>query len=70
MGKRNRVSKAKKIKPHFWVFCEGKTEEAYVKHLRSLYRIPIEIAPKIVGNKITGQNELNILKIHRQMCIY
>ncbi|OYT13362.1 MAG: hypothetical protein B6I19_05525 [Bacteroidetes bacterium 4572_114] len=55
MGKRNRVSKAKKINPHFWVFCEGKTEEAYVKHLRSLYRIPIEIVPKIVGNKITGR---------------
>jgi len=53
MGKRNRTSKAKKINPHFWVFCEGETEEAYVKHLRSQYRIPIEIVPKIVGNKIT-----------------
>lgn len=35
------------------MFCEGETEEAYIKHLRSQYRIHIEIAPKIVGNKIT-----------------
>lgn len=53
MGRRKRYSKAKKINPHFWVFCEGETEEAYVKHLRSQYRVPIEIVPKIVGNKIT-----------------
>lgn len=53
MGRINRISKVKKINPHFWVFCEGETEEAYVKHLRSQYRIPIEIIPKIVGNKIT-----------------
>ena len=53
MNRRNRISKAKKINPHFWVFCEGETEEAYVKHLRTQFRIPIEIVPKIVGNKIT-----------------
>ena len=51
-SKRN-ASKRKKINPHFWVFCEGETEEAYVCFLRSKYRIPIEIVPKIVGNKIT-----------------
>jgi len=50
--KRN-ASKGKKINPHFWIFCEGETEIAYVCFLRSKYRIPIEIAPKIVGNKIT-----------------
>ncbi len=53
MGSSKRRSKAKKINPHFWVFCEGETEESYVKYLRSQYRIPIEIVPKIVGNKIT-----------------
>ncbi|MDA3779646.1 MAG: RloB family protein [Bacteroidales bacterium] len=47
------ASKGKKINPHFLVFCEGETEEAYVCFLRSKYRIPIEIIPKIVGNKIT-----------------
>jgi len=52
VSKRN-ASKGKKINPHFWVFCEGETEEAHVCFLRSKYRIPIEIAPKIVGNKIT-----------------
>ena len=53
MGSKRRASKGKMINPHFWVFCEGETEEAYVCFLRSKYRIPIEIAPKVVGNKIT-----------------
>lgn len=53
MASKRSASKGKKINPHFWVFCEGETEEAYVCFLRSKYRIPIEIVPKIVGNKIT-----------------
>jgi hypothetical protein len=55
MVSKRRSSKGKKINPHFWVFCEGETEEAYVSFLRSKYRIPIEIVPKIVGNKITAR---------------
>lgn len=43
------ASKGKKINPHFWVFCEGETEEAYIRFLRSEYRLPIEIIPKIAG---------------------
>ena len=49
-----RVSKGKKIRPTFFVFCEGETEEAYIKYLRSTYRLPIEIDPKISGNRITN----------------
>ncbi len=52
MGRKRQVSKEKKIKPHFWVFCEGKTEESYVCFLRSKYRIQIEIVPKIIGSNI------------------
>ena len=53
MSSKRRASKGKKINPHFWVFCEGETEESYVCFLRSKYRIPIEIISKVVGNKIT-----------------
>jgi len=53
MASKRNASKGKKINPHFWVFCEGETEVAYVCFLRSKYRIPIEIVPKIVGNKIS-----------------
>ena len=53
MASKRSPSKQKKINPHFWVFCEGKTEESYVSLLRSKYRIPIEIVSKVVGNKIT-----------------
>ncbi|MCF8308582.1 MAG: hypothetical protein K9I68_06190 [Bacteroidales bacterium] len=54
MGKRQRrTPRNKKVKPHIWVFCEGKTEENYVKLLRSKYRVPIEIGTKQVGHKIS-----------------
>lgn len=49
------ASKGKKINPHYWVFCEGETEEAYIEFLRSKYRIPIEIITKVAGNCITNR---------------
>jgi len=54
MGNRT-ASKGKKINPHYWVFCEGETEEEYVYHLRRYYRIPIEIVPKVVGQNISDR---------------
>ena len=55
MANKRALSKGKIINPNYWVFCEGETEEAYVCFLRSTYRIPIEIVPKVVGNKITSR---------------
>lgn len=52
MGKR-RPSKGKKINPHFWVFCEGETEEAYVYWLRTRYRLPVEVVAKVSGSDIS-----------------
>lgn len=46
MGRKVRISKGKRMKPNFFVFCEGETEIAYVKFLRSLYRVPIQVIPK------------------------
>lgn len=46
MGRKIRLSKEKQMKPNFFVFCEGKTEIAYIKFLRSLYRVPIQVIPK------------------------
>ena len=46
MGRKVRVSKGKQMKPNFFVFCEGETEIAYVKFLRSLYRAPIQVIVK------------------------
>lgn len=34
MARKIRVSRGKRMKPNFFVFCEGKTEIAYVKFLR------------------------------------
>jgi hypothetical protein len=53
MSSKRTASKGKKINPHFWVFCEGATEEAYVCFLRSKYRIPVEIVTKISGSNIS-----------------
>ena len=46
MGRKARISKGKQMKPNFFVFCEGETEIAYVKFLRSLYRAPIQVIVK------------------------
>ena len=46
MGRKARMSKGKQMKPNFFVFCEGETEMAYVKFLRSLYRAPIQVIVK------------------------
>ena len=48
MGSR-RQSRGKRINPTYFVFCEGETEEEYVKYLRSVFRIPIEINSKKLG---------------------
>jgi len=53
MSKRNKP-RGKKINPTYWVFCEGKTEEAYISFLRSKYRLPIEIVSKVAGSNISS----------------
>ncbi|MEZ5072089.1 MAG: RloB family protein [Bacteroidales bacterium] len=50
--KERQASKGKKIHPKFWVFCEGKTEKAYVEHLRTKYRLPVKVIPLVVGANI------------------
>lgn len=55
MKSKRSISKRRKINPHFWVFCEGKTEEAYVRFLRSKYRLPVEIIPKVAGSDIDNK---------------
>ncbi len=48
-----RKSRGKRINPTYFVFCEGESEEEYVKFLRSVYRIPIEINSKRTGDRIS-----------------
>lgn len=54
--KNRRQSKGKVIRPTFFVFCEGESEEAYVKFLRSKYRLPIEICPSVAGLSISKEH--------------
>ncbi|MDN4167038.1 RloB family protein [Cytophagales bacterium LB-30] len=53
MKRNKRVSKGKEIRPTFFVFCEGETEEQYVCFLRGKYRLPVMVKSKIIGNRIT-----------------
>ena len=57
-----RQSKGKTIRPTFFVFCEGESEEAYVKFLRSKYRLPIEICPSVAGLSINSNHIKNFKK--------
>lgn len=59
--KKKRQSRGKTIRPTFFVFCEGESEEAYVKYLRSQYRLPIEICPSVAGLNI-NQDFINKFK--------
>ena len=54
MKSKRQASKGKKINPHFWVFCEGETEEAYIRFLRSEYRLPVEIIQKLLVLVLTS----------------
>ena len=46
MGRQIRRSKEKTMKPNFFVFCEGESEGADVKFLRTQYRVPIQLISK------------------------
>ncbi len=61
-----RKPRGKRINPTFFVFCEGQTEEEYVKFLRSIYRIPIEINSKRAGDNISNRFINNYLKTKTQ----
>lgn len=53
MGKTVRNSRGKTMKPNFFVFCEGKTEINYVKFLRSVFRVPIQVIAKKSDSNIS-----------------
>jgi hypothetical protein len=61
MAKSSRRSKQKEIKPTFFVFCEGESEEAYISFVKSMYRIPIQIRSKVAKNKINNKYVQRIL---------
>ena len=48
-----RNSKGKTMRPNFFVFCEGKTEITYVKFLRSVFRVPIQVVAKKSDSNIS-----------------
>ncbi len=41
------------MNPTFFVFCEGKTEAAYVDLLRRTFRVPVEIIAKVSDSNIS-----------------
>lgn len=41
------------MNPTFFVFCEGKTEAAYVDLLRRSFRVPVEIISKVSDSNIS-----------------
>lgn len=53
MARKRKPSRGKKIKPQYWVFCEGATEASYVNMLKSKFRIPIEVVTRISGTRIS-----------------
>lgn len=52
---KQRISKGKTIRPTFFVFCEGESEESYVRYLKAKFRLPIEIKSKVAGLSINNR---------------
>jgi hypothetical protein len=50
------------IRPTFFVFCEGESEEAYISYIRQKYRVPIEIRTKVAKNSINPAYVNRILR--------
>lgn len=74
MARKQRVSRGKVMRPNYFIFCEGETEEAYIGILRAHYRAPIQIITKktllnitpalvnrIKGNYICTKNDRTFL---------
>jgi hypothetical protein len=56
MSRHRKPSKGRKINPTYFIFCEGKTEVAYINFLKRKYRISsIQIHAAEKGNNITKQ---------------
>ena len=52
MGRKRRPSLGKKINPTYYVFCEGKTEDEYIKFLKSEFHVSISIVNKVAKSSI------------------
>lgn len=53
MPRKAKQPKGKRMNPTFFVFCEGKTEAAYVDLLRRSFRMPIEIMVRVSDSNIS-----------------
>ncbi len=53
MARKAKQPLGKKMNPTFFVFCEGKTEAAYVDLLRRSFRVPVEIITKVSDSNIS-----------------
>lgn len=55
MARKAKQPRGKKMNSTFFVFCEGKTEAAYVDLLRRSFRMPVEIIAKVSDSNINQQ---------------
>ncbi len=60
MGRKIRKSAGKTMRPNFFVFCEGKSEIAYIKFLRAVSRAPIQL--------ISRESDSNISQAYIARC--
>ena len=62
MNSRRKKSLGKKIRPVYYVFCEGNTEKTYINFLKREYKIPIEIKSTVSKNRISQKYISEYLK--------
>ena len=62
MSSKRKKPLGKKIRPVYYVFCEGNTEKIYVNFLKREYKIPIEIKSTVSKNRISQKYISEYLK--------
>lgn len=53
MARKAKQPRGKRMNPTFFVFCEGKTEAAYVDLMRRSFRVPVEIIARVSDSNIS-----------------
>lgn len=56
MARDGRRSAGRAMRQAFFVFCEGKTEAAYVRFLGAEYRAPVQVVPKPAKSNISRKD--------------
>ena len=61
-GRKGRQSRNRKIKPFYFIICEGETEENYINFIKAHFKVSAEVKSKVLGNNLSVAKVDRIIK--------